>query len=156
MQNACQLTALEIARNIDTLPRAGAAAKDTTGCPSGPVVRTGAAADPALLDIARLLSGTRSRCHALAVADDRWGFAHTLLRVVLGLRRESVRALESAGVIIDTGRDAVIGVNTVRRAGGIDDLRNNQNRCQVDTLIYQRTSSTKVSETACFPAIVTA
>src|SRR6266851_5597422 len=62
------LTALEIARNIDTLPRAGAATKDTAGCPSGPVLRTGAAADPALLVIARLQSGTRSRRHALAVA----------------------------------------------------------------------------------------
>ena len=125
------LTALEIARNIDTLPRAGAAAKDTAGGPSGPVLRTGAAADPALLVIARLLSGTRSRRHALAVADDRWGVAYTLRRVVLGLRCESIRAVESAGVIIDAGRDAVIGINTLRRAGGIDDLRNNQTRARL-------------------------
>ena len=104
------LTALEIARNIDALPRARTTAKHTAGCPTRSLIRTGAAADPALLVIARLLGGTRSRRHAPAIADDRRRVAHAHPRVFRGVVVESVRASESAGVpIAITDGDAVIG-----------------------------------------------
>lgn len=116
------LTALEIARNIDALPRASTAAKHTAGCPSRTLLCAGAAANPALLFTGRL-RGTRSWWHALAVADDRCSIAYARRGVCRGLRCESVRALESAGVSTDAGGDAVRGINTMLRAGGMDDLK---------------------------------
>jgi len=113
-------TALEIARNVDALPRAGTAAKHTAGCPPRSLLCAGAAANPALLFTWRL-RGTRSWWDALAIADDRCGIACARRWVYRGLRCESVRALESAGVSTDAGGDAVRGINTMLRAGGMDD-----------------------------------
>ena len=56
----------------------------------------------------RLLRGTCSLGLALAVADFVRLQAFALLGIVRWARGESVRALESAGVSVDTGRNTVI------------------------------------------------
>lgn len=113
-------------RRIDALPRARTAAVDTTGCPSGSHLRAGTAAYPAPPIVVWLLGRTRSLSHAPAVADDRGLLTFARCRVVGGVRRESVHALESAGVSILTGGNAVIGVVTLRQGGGRQELRNSQ------------------------------
>ena len=79
--NAQALTALEIARNMDALPRAGSTTEDTAGCPSRSHLRTGAAANPAPPANGWLLGRTRPWSHTLAVADDRRALAYTRRRV---------------------------------------------------------------------------
>jgi len=109
---------------IDALPRARTAAVDTTGCPSGSHLPASTAADPALPGW--LLGRTRSLRHAPAIADDRGALTSARCRVAGRMRRESVQALESAGVSRLTGGSAVIWVVTMRQGGGSEELRNNQ------------------------------
>jgi len=111
---------------IDALPRVRTTAVDTAGCPSGSHLRASTAANPAPPVFGWLVGGTRSLGHAPAVADDRGLLTYARRRAPLGLRRESVHALESAGISKLTGGNAVIGVVTMRQGGGTEELRNNQ------------------------------
>lgn len=113
-------------RGIDALPRARSPAVDTAGYPSGSHLRTSTAANPAPPIIGWILGRTRSLRHALAVADDPGRLTNARRRAIWGETCESVRALESAGVSRFTGGNAVIGVVTLRKGGGTEELRNNQ------------------------------
>ena len=72
-----------------------------------------ATAEPAPSIRLRLLRGTCTLGLALAVADFVGTLAFALLRVVRRERGETIRALESARVVADTGGLAVFRVFTV-------------------------------------------
>ena len=110
---ACEaLTALEITRSLDALPRARPTAKDAAGCPAGTHVRARAAANPgALLLLARRLArGARACGLADAVADGLGRAADAAGRVRGRVGGEAVCAGEAAGVAVDAGGGAVFGV----------------------------------------------
>jgi hypothetical protein len=104
-----QLTAFEIALGVDTFPRTRTTAVDTANCPTAALLHARAAAEPAPC-VLRMLRGTCSLGLALAVADFVRLLALALLGVVRWARGESVRALESAGVSVDTGGGAVVRI----------------------------------------------
>lgn len=115
-----KLTAFEIALGVDTFPRAWAAAVDTAHRPAAALLHARAAAEPAPCDL-RLLRGTRALGLAHAVADLFRRLAFALLGTDRRARGESVRALEPAGVPVDTGGNAVVRVVAVSW-GRVDDL----------------------------------
>jgi hypothetical protein len=115
------LTAFEVARRVDALPRARTAAKDTAGYPAVSPLGARATAEPAPR-VLRLLRGTCSLGPAHAVTDFVRMFAFALLGIVRWARGESVRALESARVFVDTEGLAVHRVFTLRSGGSIVDL----------------------------------
>jgi len=129
-------TAFEIALGVDALPGARTTAIDAAGYPAESLLRAGATAEPAtpvaVLTIFWLVRGTSAARHALAVADHRGRIALALLGLhnvvesrALG-KRESVRALESAGVTLGTDGRAVRRVRAVRVGGGLmEQLRQN-------------------------------
>ena len=128
-----KLTAFEIALSVDALPGARTTAIDAAGYPAESLLRAGATAEPAapvaaLLTVVRLMRGTSTARHALAVADHRGRLALALLglHMVVGHhttgKRESVRALESAGATFGTDGRAVQRVRAVRVGGGLMEL----------------------------------
>lgn len=119
-------TALEIVLCVDALPRARATVVDTARDPPASLLRARAAAEPApAVGGLRPLRRTCALGHTLAVADFRGLFAYAIRWVDRRGRRESVRALERAGVSIDADGLAVCRVDTMRRGGGFVDLRDN-------------------------------
>jgi len=130
-----KLTAFEIALSVDALPGARTTAIDAAGYPAESLLRAGATAEPAtpvaaLLTVFRLVRGTSTARRALAVADHRGQLAFALLGLHMvvrvghhtGGKRESVRALESAGVTFGTDGRAVRRVRAVRVGGGLMEL----------------------------------
>ena len=111
---------------IDALPCARTAAVYPAGYPPGSHLRASTTAGPAPLVMGWLVGGTRSLRYAPAVADDRGFLTFARRRAARRVRRESVHALKSAGISNLTGRNAVIGVVTMRQSGGTEELRNNQ------------------------------
>lgn len=153
------LTAFEIVRDVDALPRTGTTAKDTAGGPFGPLVRAQTAPDPSLLGWLRPGRGTRAGSHAVAVADDRGRRAHAIRRVGRRGSRKAVRALESAWISTDADWCAVRWVSATW--GVPSDLMKRDERTRSSTfffffLNYQRTSRVRASVTTCSPAMVTA
>ena len=123
-KNIFKLTAFEIALSVDALPRARTTAVDTARCPTEALLHARATAEPtpSVIVIVRPLRGTLTLGLALAVADFVVALAFAMHGVVRRMRRESVRALESAGVSVDTGGGAVLRVVALVIRGGVDDL----------------------------------
>ena len=119
-------TALEIVLCVDALPCARTTVVDTARDPPASLLYARAAAEPApAVGGLRPLRRTCALGHALAVADFRGLFAYAIRWVDRRGRRESVRALERAGVSLDADGLAVCRVDTMRRGGGFVDLRDN-------------------------------
>jgi hypothetical protein len=91
-----KLTAFEIARSVDALPRVRVVAVHTACHPAVSLLSAGATTEPAPFGAAGALRGTRAAGNALAVADLRGLLAYALGRVVRREGRESVDALEGA------------------------------------------------------------
>jgi len=127
-----KLTAFEIARRIDALPRAGTTTKDTARRPSRPHLRARAAANPPpfLLLVFRLARRTWIGRPAHAVADDIWELAFARRRIYRWVKGEPVCALESARVFILTDGGAVIWIMAIRLVGRRVDLRESQARAK--------------------------
>ena len=115
------LTAFEVARRVDALPRARTAAVDTARYPAVSPLGARATANPAPC-VLWLLRGTCSLGPAYAVADLVRLFAFALLGIFRWARGESIRALESARVLADTEGLAVLRVFTLRSGGSVVDL----------------------------------
>jgi len=137
-----QLTAFEIALSVDTFPRAWTTTVDTAHRPTAALLHARAAAKPAPCDL-RILRGTCTLGLALAVADFVRLLALAQQGIVRWARGESVRAVESARVSVDTSGGAVVRVVAIIW-GRVDDLWDDVIRDAAKMIFYQRTSCVKI------------